>query len=75
MIINEIQNKLATWAASDPGGQFTRLLRLILNRDWLAEAVRIALASSGTSTPGIDGIDKRKMQRGSGGPTRINYRT
>jgi RNA-directed DNA polymerase len=64
MIISEMQHKLATWAASDPTRQFTRLLRLIVNRDWLAEAARIVLASSGASTPGIDGIDKHKMQRG-----------
>ena len=64
MIISEMQHKLATWAASDPARQFTRLLRLIVNRDWLAEAARIVLASSGASTPGIDGIDKHKMQRG-----------
>lgn len=64
MIISEIQHMLATWGASDPARQFTRLLRLFVNRDWLAEAARIVLASSGASTPGIDGIDKRKMQRG-----------
>jgi retron-type reverse transcriptase len=64
MIISEMQHKLATWVASDPARQFRRLLRLIVNRDWLAEAARIVLASSSASTPGVDGIDKHKMQRG-----------
>ena len=43
--------------------RFNRLLRLIANRDWLAEASRIVLASSGAGTPGIDGIDKQTLQR------------
>ena len=47
----------------DPMRRFNRLLRLIANRDWLAEAARIVLASSGAGTPGIDGIDKQTLQR------------
>ncbi len=57
-----MQHKLATWAESDPNRRFDRLLRLIANRAWLAEAARITLASSGARTPGIDGIDKQRMQ-------------
>jgi retron-type reverse transcriptase len=49
-----MQHKLATWAESDPNRRFDRLLRLIANREWLAEAARIVLASSGARTPGID---------------------
>jgi len=30
----------------------------------LAEAARIVLASSGAHTPGIDGMDKQRMQTG-----------
>ena len=62
MIISEMQHKLATWAESDPNRRFDRLLRLIANREWLAEAARIVLASSGARTPGIDGIDKQRLQ-------------
>ena len=62
MIISEMQHKLATWAESDPNRTFDRLLRLIANREWLAEAARIVLASSGARTPGIDGIDKQRLQ-------------
>ncbi|WP_406240255.1 reverse transcriptase domain-containing protein, partial (plasmid) [Acetobacter orientalis] len=62
MIIREMQHKLATWAAADPNRRFDRLLRLMASREWLAEAARIVLASSGAPTPGIDGIDKRRMQ-------------
>jgi hypothetical protein len=29
--------------------------------DWLAESARIVLASSGASTPGLDGMDKRRL--------------
>lgn len=57
-----MQHKLATWAEEDPTRRFSRLLRLIANRDWLAGAARIVLVSRGASTPGIDGIDKHKMQ-------------
>ena len=63
MIISEMQHKLATWANEDQTKRFDRLLRLIAKREWLAEAARITLASSGANTPGIDGIDKRRMQR------------
>lgn len=62
MIISEMQHKLATWAESDPNRWFDRLLRLIADRVWLAEAARIVLASRGANTPGIDGMDKRRMQ-------------
>lgn len=57
-----MQHKLATWAESDPNRRFDRLLRLMANRAWLAEAARIVLASNGAGTPGIDGIDKQRMQ-------------
>jgi RNA-directed DNA polymerase len=59
-----MQHKLATWAEDDPNRRFDRLLRLIADRAWLAEAARIALASSGANTPGIDGLDKQRMQAG-----------
>jgi len=64
LIISEMQHKLATWAEADPNRRFDRLLRLIADREWLAEAARIVLASSGARTPGTDGIDKRRMQAG-----------
>ncbi|MEE3624767.1 reverse transcriptase domain-containing protein [Nitrospirillum sp. BR 11752] len=57
-----MQHKLATWAESDPNRRFDRLLRLVADGEWLAEAARIVLASSGAKTPGIDGMDKRWMQ-------------
>lgn len=59
-----MQHKLATWAVEDPARRFNRLLRLIANRNWLAEAARIVLASRGAVTPGIDGIDRQKLQWG-----------
>ena len=62
MIISEMQHKLATWAEEDRAKRFDRLLRRIAKREWLAEASRITLASSGAKAPGIDGIDKQRMQ-------------
>ena len=62
MIISEMQNKLAIWAAENKERKFERLLRLISNRLWLQEAARITLASSGAKTPGIDGVDKARME-------------
>ena len=62
MIISEMQHKLATWAGADHNRRFDRLLRLITNRNWLAEAARIVLMSSGARTPGLDGMDKRRLE-------------
>ncbi|MBX3324465.1 MAG: reverse transcriptase domain-containing protein [Nitrospira sp.] len=56
-----MQRKLATWSTENPERKFDRLLRLIADRTWLAEAVRITLASSGARTPGVDGVDKAMM--------------
>jgi len=64
MIISDMQHKLATWAESDQTRRFDRLLRLITNTVWLAEAARITLASTGARTPGIDGLDKQRMEIG-----------
>ena len=61
MIISEMQHKLATWAAADQTRRFDRLLRLITDRNWLGEAARIVLASKGANTPGLDGMDKRRL--------------
>ena len=57
-----MQHKLATWAKNDQTRRFDRLLRLIANRTWLAEAARIVLASSGARTPGIDNMDKQRLE-------------
>ncbi len=57
-----MQHKLAMWASNDRTRRFDRLLRLIANRVWLAEAARIVLASSGARTAGIDGMDKQHLQ-------------
>lgn len=61
MIFSETQHKLAAWAAADQTRRFDRLLRLITDRNWLAEAARIVQASKGANTPGLDGIDKRRL--------------
>jgi len=63
LIIGEMQSKLATWSTEDKGRKFDRLLRLIADRIWLAEAARITLASSGARTPGVDGVDKTVLER------------
>lgn len=57
-----MQHKLATWAERGQTRRFDRLLRLVANREWLAEAARIVLASRGARTPGIDGMDKQRLQ-------------
>lgn len=57
-----MQRKLATWAATDPPRRVERLLRLITQPEWLAEAARITLASKGAHTPGVDGVNKTTLQ-------------
>ena len=62
MLIGEMQSKLTTWSTRDKERKFDRLLRLIADRTWLAEAARITLASSGARTPGVDGVDKARIE-------------
>ncbi len=62
MIISEMQRKLAAWAATDPSLRIQRLLRLITQPEWLAEAARITLSSKGAHTPGVDGVNKTMLQ-------------
>ena len=57
-----MQRKLATWATQDPTRRFDRMLRLIAQPTWLAEAARITLASAGARTPGIDGVRKGHLE-------------
>jgi group II intron reverse transcriptase/maturase len=57
-----MQSKLARWSTENKERKFDRLLRLIANSTWLAEAARITLASQGARTPGVDGIDKAMME-------------
>ena len=61
MIISEMQRKLATWTAKEKSRKVDRLLRLIAQPDWLAEAARITLVSKGAKTPGVDGITKSQI--------------
>ncbi|ECC9953998.1 reverse transcriptase [Salmonella enterica subsp. enterica] len=62
MIISEMQRKLATWAATDSSRRIERLLRLITQPERLAEAAWITLSSKGAHPPGIDGVNKAKLQ-------------
>lgn len=62
MIISELQSKLATWSTENPTRRFDRLLRLMADPIWLAEAARITLMARGAHTPGIDGVRKRQME-------------
>jgi retron-type reverse transcriptase len=57
-----MQNKLARWSTENRERKFDRLLRLVADRTWLIEAARITLASSGAKTPGVDGVDKQRME-------------
>lgn len=57
-----MQSKLATWSTEHKERKFNRLLRLIADRSWLSEAARITLTSSGARTPGVDGVDKGRME-------------
>ena len=57
-----MQRKLAMWSTADRERKFDRLLRIVADRSWMAEAARITLASSGARTPGIDGVDKQMIE-------------
>jgi len=57
-----MQDKLARWSTENKERKFDRLLRLIADRTWLAEAARITLASGGARTAGVDGIDKQRLE-------------
>lgn len=49
-------------AATDPSRRIERLLRLITQPEWLAEAVWITFSSKGAHTPGVDGVNKASLQ-------------
>jgi RNA-directed DNA polymerase len=57
-----MQDKLARWSTENKERKFDRLLRLITDRTWLAEAARVTLSSRGARTAGIDGVDKERME-------------
>jgi RNA-directed DNA polymerase len=57
-----MQDKLARWSTENKERKFDRLLRLITDRTWLAEAARVTLVSRGARTAGIDGVDKERME-------------
>ena len=57
-----MQSKLAMWSTENKERKFDRLLRLIADSNWLAEAARITLVSSGARTPGVDGVDRATME-------------
>jgi group II intron reverse transcriptase/maturase len=57
-----MQDKLARWSTENKERKFDRLLRLVADRTWLAEAARITLASGGARTAGVDGIDKQRLE-------------
>jgi len=61
LIIGEMQGKLAKWSTAEKSRKFDRLLRIIASKEWLAEAARITLTSSGANTSGVDGVDKRSL--------------
>lgn len=46
----------------NPSFRVDRLLRLITHPDWLAEAARLTLCTKGAHTPGVDGVDRLKLQ-------------
>lgn len=56
-----MQSKLATWSKQEQNKRFNRLLRLIVNPEWLMQAAEITLASKGAKTPGVDGVNKDKF--------------
>ena len=57
-----MQRKLAAWSTADPQFRADRLLRLIAEPDWLAEAARITLRSKGSKTPGVDGMTGQQIE-------------
>lgn len=56
-----MQRKIATWSSKSKDTRIHRLLRLISQPEWLREAARITLSSSGASTPGIDNVTKQTI--------------
>lgn len=58
MVISEMQSKLAKWSTEEKFRKFDRLLRLIASDAWLREAAKRTLRSSGSKTPGVDGVDR-----------------
>lgn len=62
MDVGEMQRKLAKWSAEDSERRFDRILRLVAQKDWLREAARKTLSSSGARTAGIDGVTRTQIE-------------
>ena len=62
IMLNTFFIRRPKWAATDPSRRIERLLRLITQPEWLAEAARITLSSKGAHTPDIDGVNKATLQ-------------
>jgi group II intron reverse transcriptase/maturase len=58
MDVGEMQRKLAVWSTEDRERRFDRLLRVIASTEWLVEAAKKTLASSGAKTAGIDRVTR-----------------
>ena len=56
-----MQRKLAIWSTETPERQFTRLLRLMAQREWLRAAAEKVLSSPGAKTPGVDGVTREHL--------------
>ncbi len=61
LIISEMQHKLHMGSHRSVL-RIQRLLRLITQPEWLAEAARITLSSKGPY-PGVDGVNKTMLAR------------
>lgn len=57
-----MQHKLAIWSTENPEQQFTRILRLIAQPEWLSAAAKKVLSSKGAKTSGVDGENRDHLK-------------
>lgn len=57
-----MQRKLAVWSSEDRERRFTRILRLIAQKEWLWAAAEIVLSKPGAKTPGVDGETRDQLR-------------
>lgn len=70
-VILDMQRKLYCWSRKDPNKVFTDLFNLVCDRRTLALAWNQLCRNAGSRTPGIDGMNRRKIEMRPGGVTRF----
>lgn len=69
--ILKIQKELAQHTLTEPDSRHKRLYRLVCDAGWLRAGLDAVLSNKGSSTPGIDGVTKSKVDARANGREKL----